>query len=95
MKLLIATLSASLTAACASAPRPLPEPPEIEPGVYLAMKGTKQQMMDISRSAGAMTFAGKYCAQKDQRPELIIGAEGDMHYLAFKCVPGEAWPRPQ
>jgi hypothetical protein len=93
MKLFIAALAASIAAACSTAPPPpLPEPSEIAPGVYLLLKGTQRQMEDIPTLSKVMLFAGDYCAKKNQGPELIVGKEGDLRYLAFKCVPGATWP---
>jgi hypothetical protein len=94
MKLLFPVLAALIAAACSSAPPPSPaaQLSEIEPGVYLLMKGTEKQMRDIPAMSKAMLVAGDHCAKQNQGPELIIGKDGDLSYLAFKCAPGEIWP---
>ena len=95
MRLFIPALAATLAAACSSAPQPsaAAQPTEIEPGVYLLMKGTEKQMKDPPALSRAMIFAGDYCAKQNQTPEFIVGKDGDLSYMAFKCAPGEAWPR--
>lgn len=77
-------------AACASTPPP--DPTEIGPGIYLLMRGTERDLMDIEKVSKAMLRAGDFCARTNQKPEIILGDEAGQHQMSFRCGEAGTWP---
>jgi hypothetical protein len=90
--ILIAAVLAGISACSTGPAAPPPDPPQIEPGLYLLLQGTEKQLMDVDKTMQAMLVAGDFCARTNQKPELVIGGEGDKKFIAFRCGEEGVWP---
>jgi hypothetical protein len=92
-RLVLAAGMVASVAACSTGPAaPPPDPPQIEPGVYLLLRGNEKHLTDINRMTGAMLVAGEFCGRTNQKPEIILGGEGDQKFMAFTCGEEGVWP---
>ena len=92
-QLILVAIALAGGSACSTVPAtPPPDPPQLEPGLYLLLQGNDKQLSDINKMTSAMLVAGEFCGRTNQKPEIVLGGEGDKKFMAFTCGEEGVWP---